>query len=70
MATGAVAGRRILGTTIDIQPKAADPRLELRFAKTDADALPADNKAPIRLKLNGWLGFVVFAGVVADFLVR
>lgn len=59
-ATGAVAGRRLLGTTIDIQPNAAEPRLELRFAKADADAFPADNKAPIRLRLNGtwWDGTI------------
>jgi hypothetical protein len=56
----AVSGRRLIGTTIDIQPNAADPRLELRFAKADTDAFPADNKAPIRLRLNGtwWDGTI------------
>ena len=60
IANSPVVGRRLIGTTIDVQPNAAIPRLELRFDKADADAFPADNKAPICLKLNGvwWDGTI------------
>ncbi|MEQ1736465.1 MAG: hypothetical protein ABL886_08680 [Rhodoglobus sp.] len=48
---GAAAGRRLIGTTIDIQPNGVEPRLELRFSSSDADVFPAANRSPIRLKI-------------------
>jgi len=50
---------RILGDVHDIEPKQARPRLEL-YSKKDRPALPAGERAPIVLDLNGthWHGTI------------
>lgn len=53
-----VAGRKLVGTVVDIQPNKDRPTLELRFSREDAECLPSQNKARIDLTLDGvqWQG--------------
>lgn len=59
-----IAGRKLVGSVVDIQPNKDTPVLELRFAKNDAECLPATNRSPLALTINGvpWNGTIGITG--------